>query len=118
MMAPTGDVMRRRPWRKHTPGFKAKVAPAAVKGEKRLAERAQQCDAHPNQIRQRRSELLEGAADVFGSETKSEDVVPAIDVKTLHAKIGKLTLGNEPKVRAANFFSVALGKAGLLSAKR
>ena len=36
---------------------------------------------------------------------------PAVDVKTLHAKIGELTLEND-------FLSAALGKAGLLSAKR
>lgn len=36
---------------------------------------------------------------------------PPVDVKTLHAKIGQLTLEND-------FLSGALGKAGLLSAKR
>jgi transposase len=56
--------------------------------------------------------LLEGAAGVFGSEGHSEPAEPAIDVKTLHAKIGELTLVND-------FLSGALGKAGLLpSAKR
>jgi transposase len=29
---------------------------------------------------------------VFGSEAKAEPPAPAIDVKTLHAKIGELTL--------------------------
>jgi transposase len=36
--------------RNHSPAFKAKVALAAVKGEKTLAELAQQFDVHPNQI--------------------------------------------------------------------
>ena len=44
--------MTRRPRRNHTPAFKAKVALAAVKGEKMLAELAQQFDIHPNQITQ------------------------------------------------------------------
>lgn len=49
---------------------------------------------------------------VFGSKSHSEQAEPAIDVKTLHAKIGELTLLND-------FLSGALGKAGLLpSAKR
>src|SRR4051794_29828340 len=39
--------MSRRPRRNHTPAFKAKVALAAVKGEKTLAELAQQFDLHP-----------------------------------------------------------------------
>ncbi len=42
--------MTRRPRRNHSPAFKAKVALAAVKGEKTLAELAQQFDVHPNQI--------------------------------------------------------------------
>ena len=42
--------MSKRPRRNHSPAFKAKVALAAVKGEKTLAELAQQFDVHPNQI--------------------------------------------------------------------
>ncbi len=102
--------MTRRVRRNHSPAFKAKIALAAIKGEKTLAELAQQFDVHPNQITQWRSQLLEGAAGVFGSEAKSE-AAPAIDVKTLHAKIGELALEND-------FLSGALGKVGLLSAKR
>lgn len=60
--------MSKRPRRNHSPAFKAKVALAAVKGEKTLAELAQQYDVHPNLINQWRARLLEGAADVFGAE--------------------------------------------------
>ena len=83
--------MTRRPRRK-TPVFKAKVALAAIKGEKTLAELAQQFDVHANQITQWRSQLLEGAADLFGGEARAEPTAPTVDVKTLHAKIGQLTL--------------------------
>jgi transposase len=57
--------------------------------------------------------LLKGAAGVFGAgSTTAEAAEPAIEVKTLHAKIGELTLVND-------FLAGALGKAGLLpSAKR
>jgi transposase-like protein len=104
--------MTKRTRRNHSPAFKAKVALAAVKGEKTLAELAQQFDVHPNQITTWRGQLLEGAAGVFGSDSHPEPAEPAIDVKTLHAKIGELTLVND-------FLSGALGKAGLLpSAKR
>jgi transposase len=47
---------------------------------------------------------------VFGAAPRSE-AAPAIDVKTLRAKIGELTLTND-------FLSGALGKAGLLGAQR
>ena len=63
--------MSKRPRRNHTPGFKAKVALAALKGEKTLAELAQQFDVHPNQITQWKAQLLDGAAGVFGQD-KSE----------------------------------------------
>ena len=86
--------MTRRPRRNHSPAFKAKVALAAIKGERTLAELAQQFDVHPNQITQWRSQLLEGASGVFGADAKAEPA-PAVDVKTLHAKIGELTLEND-----------------------
>ena len=87
--------MTRRPRRNHTPAFKAKVALAAVKGEKTLAELAQQYDVHPNQITTWKAQLLDGAAGVFGSE-KAEPTTPVVvDVKPLHAKIGELTLAND-----------------------
>jgi transposase-like protein len=104
-------MMSRRPRRNHTPAFKAKVALAAIKGEKTLADLAQQFDVHPNQITQWKSQLQEGAAAVFGSDTRSDPDVPRIDIKSLHAKLGELTLEND-------FLEGALGKAGLLSAKR
>jgi len=47
---------------------------------------------------------------VFGKD-KSEAAAPGVDLKSLHAKIGELTLEND-------FLESALTKAGLLSAKR
>jgi len=103
--------MSRRPRRNHTAAFKSKVALTAVRGEQTLGELAQQFDVHPNQIKQWRDQLLEGAVDVFGREAKTSRPEPAVDVKMLHAKIGELALEND-------FLEEALTKAGLLSAKR
>ncbi|MGJ0426215.1 IS3 family transposase [Methylocystis sp.] len=80
--------------RTHSPAFKAKVALAAIRGEKALAELAQLFDVHPNQITTWRSQLLEGAAGVFGQD-KTEPKEAAVDLKGLHAKIGELTLEND-----------------------
>ncbi len=103
--------MTKRARRNHNPAFKAKVALAAIKGEKTLAELAQLHDVHPNQITAWKAQLLEGAAGVFGPGPAAKEAAPVADVKTLHAKIGELTLEND-------FLSGALGKAGLLSARR
>ena len=89
--------MTRRARRTHTPGFKAKVALAAIKGEKTLAELAQQYDVHPNQITTWKAQLLEGAAGVFGSGSLGIEAAPAVDLKVLHAKIGELTLEVDPR---------------------
>jgi transposase len=101
--------MTRRPRRNHTAAFKAKVALAALKGDKTLAELAQQFDVHPNQITDWKTRLQEGASDVFG-EDKAEQQ-SKVDVTRMQAKIGELTLEND-------FLETALIKAGLLSAKR
>jgi len=87
--------MSRRPRRTHSPAFKAKVALAAVRGDKTLAELAQLFDLHPNQITDWKQQLLSRAIDVFGGESTPAE--PAIDLKVLHAKIGQLALENDPR---------------------
>jgi transposase len=99
--------MSRRPRRNHSSAFKAKVAIAAIKGERTIAQIADQFDVHPNQVTTWKAQLEGGAAEVFGAGTAQAPV----DVKALHAKIGELTLEND-------FLEGALTKAGLLSAKR
>ncbi len=86
--------MIRRPRRNYTPAFKAKVALAAIRSEKTLAELAEQFDIHPNQVTQWRSQLLEGASGAFDAVVTA-DPAPLVDVKSLHAKIGELTLEND-----------------------
>jgi transposase-like protein len=100
--------MSKRSRRTHAPEFRAKVALAAVRNEGTLAELAKRCDVHPAQITAWKDQLLHGAREVFSDGRPQE---PPVDVKTLHAKIGELTLEND-------FLEHALGKAGLLSAKR
>ena len=104
--------MSKRPRRNHSPAFKAKVAIAAIKGDRTIAQIAEQFDVHPNQVTAWKAQLEGGAADVFGpAGGSSPPAAPAVDVKQLHAKIGELTLEND-------FLEGALSKAGLLSARR
>ena len=103
--------MSRRPRRNHTPAFKAKVALAAVKGDRTLAQLAEQFDVHPNQVTAWKAQLEAAASGVFGPGGGGVATEPAVDVKSLHAKIGELTLEND-------FLEGALSKAGLLNARR
>jgi transposase len=102
--------MTKRTRRNHSASFKAKVAIAAIKGDRTLAQIADQFDVHPNQVTIWKAQLEGGASEVFGGGS-SAPIMPAIDVKALHAKIGELTLEND-------FLEGALSKAGLLTAKR
>ena len=101
--------MTKKTRRNHSPAFKAKVALAAVKSEKTLAELASSFEVHQRQITNWKAQLLDGAAGVFGAGSVAAE--PSIDLKALHAKIGELTLEND-------FLSGALNKAGIVSAKR
>ena len=68
--------MRRRPRRNHSAAFKAKVAIAAIKGERTIAQIAEQFDVHPNQVTTWKAQLEGGAADVFDGGNGSAPAAP------------------------------------------
>ncbi len=96
--------MAKRSRRNHSPAFKAKVALAAIREEKTIAELAQQYDVHPNQITDWKRRLLSGAEHLFergapGPEKSESDR----KVEDLHEKIGELTMEKD-------FLQKALGR--------
>ncbi len=97
----------KRKRRNHSASFKAKVALAAIRGDKTLVELAEQFDVHPNQISDWKQQMLDGASTVFDGSKKDKEP----DLKDLHAKIGELTLEND-------FLEHALIKVGRLSARK
>lgn len=92
----------RRKRRNHLPGFKAKVALAAIKGDCTLAELSEQYDVHQNQIQDWKKQLLDQASSVFGSSQEHKKAEES-QLKDLHAKIGELALEND-------FLAKALGR--------
>ena len=82
--------MTKRTRRNHSPDFKAKVALAALRGDKTIAQLSDQHGVHVSQITAWKEQLQASAAHVFGPGG-SAPAAPTIDIKALHAKIGALT---------------------------
>ena len=95
--------------RNHSAACKAKVALSVIKGEETLAQLAVRYDVHANQIVQWKNQLLERASDVFEGLGRTAESRP--DIKTLHAKIGQLSLEND-------FLAGTLGRSPGSSTKR
>ena len=82
----------KRTRRTHGAAFKAQVALAACRGDKTLAELAEQFGVHSTQITEWKRHVLERVADVFGGPAHKPD---APDLKILHGKIGQLALEHD-----------------------
>ncbi len=93
------------------PGIQGESGSGRHQGREDVGRVGAAFDVHANQIAQWKAQLLGGAAGIFGSETKAGAAAPTVDLKSLHAKIGELTLEND-------FLEGALSKVGMLSAKR
>lgn len=101
----------RRPRRNHSAKFKARVALAAMKGDKTLTELCEQFDVHANQITDWKKQLQSSAEGVFMTKAEHRAAETGPSTQDLQAKIGQLAMEND-------FLERALGRLDGPSGKR
>lgn len=86
-------MARRKMSSKYSSAFRFRVAIAAMKGDKTVAELCQEFSLVPSQIYAWKKELEERGSEIF--ETKSPESAHRAEIEKLHGVIGKLKVEND-----------------------
>ncbi len=78
--------------KQHSATLKARVALAAVRGDRTTSELAAKFQVHPTQVSQWKRELVEGAEDLFGRDRGREAQEQEALVADLYEQIGRLRM--------------------------
>jgi transposase-like protein len=87
--------MSRRARRNHTPAFKAKVALAAIQGDRTLAQLAEHFDVHPNQVTAWKAQSIG-----FGDQDSGQHATSAFAGKVGQGIINRVGLTQPPGDRS------------------
>ena len=85
----------KRTRKQHSAAFKAKVALAAIRDDRTIAELAVSFGVHPNQLHNGKKQLLDGAASVFQGGGSAEGASHEAQVDLLYRQIGQLKVEND-----------------------
>ena len=89
--------------RNHSDAFKAKVALAAIREDKTIAEISSQYGVHASQVNGWKKQVLNNLEAIFAGNYSSLSAEHHSDkIKELHAKIGELTVERDFFDRALN----------------
>ena len=88
--------------KKYSPEFKAKVALAALRGDKTVSQLSAEFKVHPSAVQRWKTQALEGLSAIFTNGTSIKDQSSEAIVAELYAKIGKLTVERDFLSKALN----------------
>jgi transposase len=81
--------------KRFTNEFKAKVALAALKGDKTMSELASEFEVHPTQVTAWRNELKERSLEIFGTPRDKAGIDKNQLIDELYKNLGQMKVEND-----------------------